>query len=121
MHDGDGLRLVRGVEVSDETLSYDVIEETVNGVGHFLGQDQTLEIMQTEYLYPEIGDRRTAGDWLEEGRQTIYDLAHDKVKELLSGYYPTYIGPKQDAKIRENFPIKLDPMDMKAGNGRWDG
>jgi trimethylamine--corrinoid protein Co-methyltransferase len=118
---GSVLRLVRGVEVTDETLSYDVIEETVNGVGHFLGQDQTLEIMETEYLYPEIGDRRTAGDWLEEGRQTIYDLAHDKVKELLSGYYPNYIDPKADAKIRENFPIKLDPKDMQAGNGRWDG
>jgi len=116
---GSVLRLLRGVEVSDETLSYDIIESTVYGAGHYLNQDQTLKIMQTEYLYPQVGDRRTANDWQDSGRETIYDLAHERVKQMLSTHYPEYISPEADARIRERFPIKLDPKDMKPGNGRW--
>jgi trimethylamine--corrinoid protein Co-methyltransferase len=118
---GSVMRLLRGVEVSDETLSYDIIESTVHGVGHYLNQEQTLEIMQTEYLYPEIGDRRTANDWQDGGKETVYELAHARVKRLLAGHYPEYIAPEADARIREKFPIKLDPKDMRPGNGRWEG
>jgi trimethylamine--corrinoid protein Co-methyltransferase len=117
---GTVLRVVRGVEVSDETLSYDVIESVVRGTGHFLNEEQTLRVMQTEYLYPEVGDRRTAGEWQEGGRETVYDLAHGRVAELLSSHYPEYVDPAADARIRENFPIVLAPEDMKPGNGRWE-
>ncbi len=116
---GSVMRLLRGIEVTDETLSYDIIQSTVHGVGHYLNQEQTLQIMQTEYLYPNIGDRRTASDWQQGGQQTVYELAHERVKKLLSSHYPAYIGPEADARIREKFPIKLDPKDMKPGNGRW--
>ncbi|MBW2540496.1 MAG: trimethylamine methyltransferase family protein [Deltaproteobacteria bacterium] len=118
---GSVMRLLRGIEVSDETLSYDIIENTVRGVGHYLNQGQTLEIMQTEYLYPEIGDRRTANDWQDGGKETVYELAHARVNRLLSSHYPEYISPEADARIRDKFPIKLDPKDMKPGNGRWGG
>ena len=36
--------------------------------------------MQTEYLYPEVGDRRTANEWEASGSESIYELAHEKVK-----------------------------------------
>jgi trimethylamine--corrinoid protein Co-methyltransferase len=115
------LRLLRGIEVSDETLAYEGIESAVFGEGHFLNQTQTLELMQTEYLYPEVGDRRSSDDWEEAGSPTVYALAHEKVKEILSSHYPKYIDPKADAAIRDEFPIKLAREDMKPGNGRWDG
>ena len=50
-------RSLRGIEVNDETLSYEVIERTVLGPNHYLGAEQTLSLMQTEYLYPKLGDR----------------------------------------------------------------
>jgi len=75
--------------------------------------------MQTEYLYPEVGDRRSAGDWEETGSRDIYQLAHEKVKKMLAEHYPEYIDPQADARIRERFPIKLSAQDMRAGNGRW--
>lgn len=118
---GSVLRVVRGIEVSDETLSYHEIESAVRGAGHFLNQEQTLQIMQSEYLYPEVADRRTAGEWQDGQRETVYDLAHQKVVELLSGHFPEYIDPKTDAAIREKFPIELAREDMKPGNGRWVG
>ena len=116
---GNVQRVLRGVEVTDETLSYDVIKETVYGQGHFLGSKQTLDLMNSEYLYPEVADRRTPGEWGEMGRKTLYEQAHERVGEMLADYYPTYIEPDADKRIRERFPIKLDPEDMRPGNGRW--
>ena len=116
---GNVQRLLRGIEVTDETLSYDVIKDTVYGVGHFLNQPQTLELMQKEYLYPEVADRRTPGEWEATGKEDIYKLAHEKVKKTLSSYYPEYIDPAADQRIRDNFPIRLAREDMRAGNGRW--
>jgi trimethylamine--corrinoid protein Co-methyltransferase len=116
---GNIQRLLRGIEVTDETLSYDIIEDTVFGVGHYLNQPQTLELMQKEYLYPEVADRRTPGEWQVSGKEDIYELAHEKVKKILSSYYPEYIDPAADTRIRDNFPIRLTREDMRAGNGRW--
>jgi trimethylamine--corrinoid protein Co-methyltransferase len=44
------MRLVRGLEVTDESLSLDVIDEVCHSDGHYLGHPQTVELMQSEYL-----------------------------------------------------------------------
>ena len=116
---GNVQRLLRGIEVTEETLSYEVIEETVYGKGHYLGHPQTLALMQTEYLYPEVADRRTAGEWEVTGKEEVCELAHQKVKDILSSHYPDYISPTADQRIRECFPIRLERADMQPGNGRW--
>ncbi len=117
---GAALRILRGIEVTEERLSLKEIKNVVFGEGHFLNQPQTLELMRTEYLYPEVADRRSVGDWEESGSPTVYDLAHKKVREILSTHYPEFIQPGVDAKIRENFPIQIELSDTKPGNGRWD-
>jgi trimethylamine--corrinoid protein Co-methyltransferase len=114
------LRLVRGIEVNDETLSFDVIKETILGPGHYLDHSQTVRLMKSEFVYPEIADRRLPDHWLNDGKKTIYDQAHKKVKKMLSGHYPEYIDPAADVRIRNQFPIKLKTADMKPGNGRWE-
>ena len=116
---GNVQRLLRGIEVTEETLSYDVIRETVHGSGHYLGHPQTLELMQTEYLYPEVADRRTAGEWESAGKEDVAELAHRRVKEILGSHYPEYIPRAADRRIRDRFPIRLAPGDMRPGNGRW--
>jgi trimethylamine--corrinoid protein Co-methyltransferase len=117
---GNIQRLLKGIEVTDETLSYEVIRDTVFGSGHFLNQPQTLALMQKEYLYPEVADRQTPGEWEESGKQDIYELAHRNVKKTLSSHYPEYINPDADMRIRDKFPIRLAPGDMRSGNGRWE-
>ena len=116
---GNVQRILRGIEVTDETLSYEVIKETVSGVGHYLSSSQTLELMNTEYLYPDIADRQTPGAWVDDGCKTLYKQAHERVGEMLADYYPTYIDPDADIRIRDQFPIRLRPDDMQPGNGRW--
>jgi len=113
------LRTVRGIEVTDETLSYDIIDEVVHGEGHYLRQPQTLALMRSEYAYPEIADRGTPSEWEEQGSPDIRQRAGERVRSLLASHYPEYIDPAIDRKIREHFPIVLAAEDMRPGNGRW--
>jgi trimethylamine--corrinoid protein Co-methyltransferase len=112
-------RTIRGIEVNDETLSYDLIAQTVSGAGHFLGSDQTLAIMESEYLYPDVADRRAPGDWEESGSQDILERAQTRVREILSSHYPSYIDERLDDEIRRRFPILLTREQMAAGSSRW--
>ena len=112
-------RTLRGIEVTDETLSYDVIKQVVEGPGHYLGHPQTLDLMETEYLYPLIGDRTSPDEWEEAGRPDIVDQARARARALLSSHYPEYITPGVDTALRERFPILLPREVMSADNGRW--
>ncbi len=103
-------RTIRGIEVSTETLSVDVIKQVIDGAGHFLGSDQTLSIMQSEYIYPLVGDRLSPGDWIEAGAVSAIDRAHDYVVETLASHRPVHISSEVDAAIRNRFDIRLDPL-----------
>ncbi len=112
-------RTVRGIEVNEETLSYDVIKEVVYGEGHFLGHDQTISRMETDYFYPPIGDRNSPSDWEDAGAKDIRVRAKEKTKEIMLSNFPEHISEALDQKLRENFKILLPREAMKPGNGRW--
>ena len=103
------MRMVRGIEVTDETLSVDVIEQVCRGEGHFLGTQQSLELMQTEYHYPHTGDRRRRQDWEEDGSQDMRQRAQVKAREILDNHLPRGIPADIDEAIRRRFDILLPP------------
>ena len=113
------LRTVRGIEVNDETLSFEVIKSAVHGEGHFLREEQTLGLMRTEYEYPELADRSTPDEWVAAGSKDIRVRAGERVRQILSSHYPEYIDPAIDRKIRDRFPIRLAGEHMRAGSNRW--
>ncbi len=116
---GAVLRTVRGIEVSDETLSVEVIRDAVHGEGHFLRQEQTLALMRSEYAYPQLADRRMPGEWEAAGSPDIRLQAGVRVREILSTHYPEYIDPELDRRIRARFQIELPAAAMRAVSGRW--
>ncbi len=113
------LRSVRGIEVSEETLSVDAIKEVALDPGHYLGHPQTLALMETEFLYPSVGDRSPQGAWVEEGSKDMLERAHARAVEVLSSHYPNYLGRETDEAVRARFPIALEPAAIQPGNGRW--
>ena len=113
-------RNVRGIEVTDESLSLEVISDVcLNGPGHYLGSDQTLSLMQREYIYPQLGNRMSPKEWNEAGKPDILKNATAKKREILSTYYPAYLSPETDAEIRANHDIKLPMEKMHPGDPRW--
>ena len=52
------MRATRGFEVSETTLSLEVIRDVcIGGAGHFLGHAETLNRMESDYFYPALADR----------------------------------------------------------------
>jgi trimethylamine--corrinoid protein Co-methyltransferase len=96
-----------------------LIAQTAPGVGHFLGSDQTLAMMESEYLYPDIADRRAPSDWEESGSPDILERAQARVREILSSHYPSYIDQRLDEEIRRRFPILLSREQMTSKRSRW--
>ena len=113
------LRTVRGIEVTEETLSVEAIKQVALDPGHYLGHPQTLALMESEYLYPEVGDRSAQGAWQNEGSKDLLERAHERAVEVLSSHYPRYIDGAADAAIRDRFPIRLEPDAMRPDSGRW--
>jgi trimethylamine--corrinoid protein Co-methyltransferase len=112
-------RAVRGIEVNDEALSVDVIADVTAGPGHFLGHQSTLNLMKTEFVYPQIAERLTINDWNETEEPDLRRRGRKRLHEILSTYYPDHIDKKDDDRIREQFNIGLDRNNMKPGDGRW--
>ena len=111
---GQCLRCVRGIEVTDENLDIDKIKQVcVDGPGHYLGSDQTLSIMQTEYYYPEISDRLSPKEWLEKGKPDLIRNAIKKKHELLSMPNRAALSPEIDKIIRDRYPIRMPVLPVR--------
>ena len=77
-------RNVRGIEVNDETLSLEVIADVcMEGPGHYLGNAQTLALMQKEYIYPQVANRMSPKEWNEAGRPDLIERATARKREIL--------------------------------------
>ncbi len=112
-------RTVRGIEVTDESLAVNVIADVISGAGHFLGHEQTLHLMQREYLYPGVGDRQSPDDWVDTGATSAAQRARKVVETALASHYPGHLSPAVDAEIRKRLPILLDPLALTGADRRW--
>lgn len=105
---GQCMRCVRGIDVGDEALSVETIRDVcLSGPGHYLGHGQTLSLMQTEYIYPKIGNRMSPKEWDEAGRPDIIETAIARKKAILSDFHPRHIPVEVDEAIRARFPVRL--------------
>ena len=104
---GSILRALRGIEVTDETLSVEVIDAVCKGEGHFLGSAQSLALMNSEYYYPHTADRRSRAAWEEAGALDMREAARHKARQILATHHPEPIPAALDAAIRQRWPILL--------------
>ena len=110
---GAVLRLTRGIEVNEKTLGIDNIKDVcIGNKGHYLASSQTLEVMQTEYIYPEYGNRQSPDEWAMAQKPDLVALAVAKKRVLLKTYFPDHISDEVDQLIRERFPIFLSRQAM---------
>ena len=102
------LRSIQGIEVSDATLDLDAIERVVTHDGHYLGEDETLKRMKSDFYYPALGSRQSLADWVDAGQQTVWDRARVRVSDILSESPGTHLNSEAEAAIRAKYPIHLN-------------
>ena len=102
------------IEVSDATLSTDVIAQTVRGDGHFLGNTDTYARMKSDFVYPAHADRQAPEAWLASGAPNINTSARKTVEKTLRDHFPRYIPAGVEKFLRARFDIRLPATRMKT-------
>ncbi len=102
---GQAMRLVRGIDVTPDSTSIEAMKEVcLGGPGHYLGSDQTLGLMQTEYIYPKVGNRMSPKEWNEAGKPLLLDTAIARKNAILSKA-GCRVDAEIDAAIRAKYNI----------------
>ncbi|AET68273.1 trimethylamine:corrinoid methyltransferase [Desulfosporosinus orientis DSM 765] len=96
---GMARRLVRGIEVNEETLALDLIHKIGPG-GHFLCENHTMENFKKETYYPNLIDRQRFESWTEYGSKTLFERANERVKDIIENYEPDPLPKDIQQKIR---------------------
>jgi trimethylamine--corrinoid protein Co-methyltransferase len=90
-------RITEGIQVTPETLGFDVIKE-VGPKGHFLGTDHTMKYFRREQFMPTLMVRDQYDVWEAAGSKRVEERAHDRVRELLATHQPQ---PLPEEAVRE--------------------
>ena len=106
---GSILKANQAIEVNSETLDVENIHQVVTGAGHFLGEPLTMARMNSDFLYPRIADRRSISEWESDGARKIDETADQRLREILQNHFPSHIDPQNEAEIRSQFEIVLEP------------
>ena len=113
---GACMRMAKGVTVNEDTLAFATLKDVcLNDKGHYLGSDQTLNVMQTEYIYPEFYNRLSPNDWNDAGKPDPLQLATERKEHILRTHVPMHISAEVDDQIRAEFPIFLSREAMGRG------
>jgi trimethylamine--corrinoid protein Co-methyltransferase len=94
-------RLTDGVRVADDRdFSADVNE--VGPGGHFLMQQNTLDIIHSdEYYLPRLAYRDTYDSWIAAGSPDMMTRAHERVREILAAEQRSPLSASTLAEIEE--------------------
>jgi trimethylamine--corrinoid protein Co-methyltransferase len=100
---GEVMRVLKGVEVTEETLAVDVTAEVGPG-GNFLQEDHTFEHMRQEHFVPKIADRQPRENWEKAGKKDTFTRCHEIVLEALETHKPKAVDEEMVKAIRAKFP-----------------
>ena len=84
---GMARRFAKGIEVTPETLAFDVITE-VRPRGHFLDTAHTVRHFRAEQFLPDLLVRDKYEVWEAAGGKRAEERARDRVHELLANHQP---------------------------------
>jgi trimethylamine--corrinoid protein Co-methyltransferase len=80
-------RMMRGFEVSDETLGLDIVR-SVGHDGNFLAERHTVRNFRKELWFPSLLDREFWQNWVDQGASTMHERCIARKDEILSTHVP---------------------------------
>lgn len=104
---GMAMRVLRGIDITDETLAADAIGRVGPG-GHYLMDGHTVQHMRREFYYPRVADRQARAMWEEGGKKDTRKRAQERVAALLAGHEPPAWPTEADAAVRGEFHVWLE-------------
>ncbi len=105
-------RMLRGIDVTPETLASKVIQQVGPG-GQFLATDHTLEHFKNEFWFPRLMDRTRWQDWQAGGGLSMLERVQGFLDEILPNHQTVPLPPNVReqietilAKAEARFPLR---------------
>lgn len=95
-------RAVKGFVVNEDTLALETIKNAGPG-GNFIAERHTRKHMYKEHYFPQLSNREKRDQWTQHGSKTTAQLAHEKVKEILSSEPVYYMDKKLADGLMQSF------------------
>ncbi len=89
--------VMKGLEVSEETLALDVIDKVGNG-GNFLREKHTLKHFKDYHMADDLWDRTMQETWEANGSKKFEDRLREKTVKLMA-IPPEPVDPKVVAEF----------------------
>jgi len=93
-------RVLRGIEVTPDTLAVNVIREVGPG-GQFLAHSHTREHYRLENWEPKLSNRMTREEWEESGARDVREMAREEVKRILATHHPKPLDKDVQKKLQQ--------------------
>ena len=106
---GFARRLMRGIELTPETLALDVIDRVGPG-GSFLKTQHTRQNYR-QVWYPRVFDRHSYSGWTQAGQPTAIKTAHEIARDAIANHQPVPL----PLEILEKLKAILAAADRRAG------
>jgi trimethylamine--corrinoid protein Co-methyltransferase len=103
-------RVMRGLEVSDDTLMLDLIDEVGPG-GEFASAVETARRCRQEIFNSKLMDREPWENWIQNGSETMLDRVRHRLDQILHNSQPLSV-PKRTA---EKIAIILEEAEAREG------
>jgi trimethylamine--corrinoid protein Co-methyltransferase len=91
-------RILRGIEISDETLMLDLIDRIGPG-GEFMSAKETARQCRAELWAPTLMDRDKWVNWEAAGALSMHDRIKAKLRHILETHTPAPLSDDAAAKI----------------------
>ena len=95
-------RVIRGVDVDQETLAVDIIENIGPG-GNYITEEHSIKHMFTQFFYPTLAIRMNFNRWQEQDEPTSLTNAHELVRKWLEEIEPV-LSLEKLLEIKRKFP-----------------
>jgi len=98
-------RVVRGMQVNEDTLAVSLIRKVGHG-GQFLKEPHTLKQFKNELWMPDISCRSAFGRWYSRGGHDVVAIARERARKILKEHHPERLDRDSEsalAKIVRDF------------------
>ena len=96
---GSYQKLLRGLELNDNSLARDAYKEVDPG-GHFLGSAHTMRNYKNAFYQPALSDSENVESWEEKGANDMRMRAYDLWNNLLDQYEPPPINEATNEALK---------------------
>ena len=92
-------RMMRGIEVTGDTLMLDLIDEVGPGA-QFLSTTETARRCREEVWHPTLMDRENWENWAERGSQAMQERIRSRLQKILATHRPPPLADDVSERIQ---------------------